>query len=245
MIKPIALLLAVSSMLASCGTSKKLETANAEIVRLTSEVTQLTNLQSANEKTMLELKQANEVNSRDAADWRAQKEMVRQKKEQLDKELAARGTSVEELKRKATEAVRKFEEIGCEVTYENGRFHIIVPDEFNFQPGDISVGIKGRKALNVVAQVMYDNPGVSAVIVGNTDNVSGKNDHWTVSTERANAVVRVLENAYNINPRRLTAAGSGMFHPVASNDTEEGRGKNRRIEIYINPHLERIWSLLD
>lgn len=245
MIKPIALVLAVSSMLASCGTSKKLETANAEIVRLTSEVTQLTNLQSANEKTMLELKQANEVNSRDAADWRAQKEMVRQKREQLDKELAARGTSVEELKRKATEAVRKFEEIGCEVTYENGRFHIIVPDEFNFQPGDISVGIKGRKALNVVAQVMYDNPGVSAVIVGNTDNVSGKNDNWTVSTERANAVVRVLENAYNINPRRLTAAGSGMFHPVASNDTEEGRGKNRRIEIYINPHLERIWSLLD
>ena len=245
MIKPIALLLAVSWMLASCGTSKKLETANAEIVRLNSEVTQLTNLQSAKEKTIVELKQANEVNSRDAANWRAQKEMVRQKREQLDKELAARGTSVEELKRKAAEAVRKFEEIGCTVTYENGRFHIIVPDEFNFQPGDYSVGIKGRKALNVVAQLMYDNPGVSAVIVGNTDNVTGKNDNWTVSTERANAVVRVLENAYNINPKRLTAAGSGMFHPIASNDTEEGRGKNRRIEIYINPHLERIWNLLD
>jgi chemotaxis protein MotB len=92
---------------------------------------------------------------------------------------------------------------------------------------------------------MYDNPGVSAVIVGNTDNVTGKNDNWTVSTERANAVVRVLENAYNINPKRLTAAGSGMFHPIASNDTEEGRDKNRRIEIYINPHIERIWNLLD
>jgi predicted RNase H-like nuclease (RuvC/YqgF family) len=132
MLKSISPLLAVAWMLASCGTSKKLESANAEIARLNTEVQQLANLRAENEKSILELKQANEVNSKDAADCRAAKELARQKREQLDKELAARGTSVEELKGKAAEAVRKFEEVDCDVTYENGRFHIIVPDEFNF-----------------------------------------------------------------------------------------------------------------
>ena len=247
MIKFIPLVLMSAVVLSSCGTSKKLESANAEIARLNSQVSQLGKQQSESEQLIRELKQANEVNSRDAADCRSAKEALRQKREKLDQELAARGTSMAEMRSKAETAVRRFEEVGCEVTYEEGRFHIIVPDEFSFKPGEASVGAKGREALNVVAQVMYDNPGVSTVIVGHTDSLSVRSnyDNWTISTARANAVVRVLENIYNINPRRLTAAGSSMYNPVASNATEEGRQKNRRIEIFINPHLERIWSLLE
>jgi len=83
--------------------------------------------------------------------------------------------------------------------------------------------------------------------VGHTDTLSvhNKYDNWTISTARANAVVRVLQDVYNINPKRLMAAGSSMYHPVASNSTEEGRQKNRRIEFYINPHFDRIWNLLE
>jgi chemotaxis protein MotB len=247
MTRSISFFLIISVATISCGTSKKLETAYADIARLNSQVEQLGKEQKENELLISELKKSNEVNSQDAAECRAAKEVLRQRREKLDKELAARGTSLEEMKSKAQEAVRKFHEVGCEVTYENGRFHITVPDEFSFKPGEVSVGPKGREALNVVAQVMYDNPGVSTVIVGHTDTLTVRSeyDNWTISTARANAVVRVLENVYNINPRRLTAAGSSMFNPVASNATEEGRKKNRRIEIYINPHFDRIWSLLD
>jgi chemotaxis protein MotB len=233
--------------LSSCGTAKKLESANTQIATLNSQLASATAKQLENEKLIADLKRANEMDSRDAADYRIAKEALRKKKEKLDQELAARGTSLEQLATKAETAVRNLRSAGHEVTYENGRFHIVIADEFGYQTGSAAVGPKGREALNVVAQVMYDNPGVSAVIVGHTDTASirGKADNWSLSTERANAVVRVLENLYNINPRRLTAAGSSKFNPRASNETEEGRKLNRRIEIFINPHLERVWSLLE
>jgi chemotaxis protein MotB len=56
--------------------------------------------------------------------------------------------------------------------------------------------------------------------------------------------VRILADVYNINPRRLTAAGRSKFNPVAENDSPEGMAKNRRIEIVLNPDLSRIWDLM-
>jgi chemotaxis protein MotB len=247
MIRTIAIFVFSGLILTSCGTGKKLESANAQIADLNNQLAAAKSRQSESEKLVTDLQKANEINSRDAADCRAAKEQLRQKKEKLDRELAARGTSFEELNARAEKAVGNLRAAGCEVSYENGRFHVIIPDEYNFKPGSVRVGAKAREALNVVAQVMYDNPGVSAIIVGHSDTVSVKGiaDNWSVSTERANAVVRVLEDVYNINPKRLTAAGSSKFNPRASNATEEGRRLNRRIEIYINPHRERIWALLE
>jgi chemotaxis protein MotB len=64
-----------------------------------------------------------------------------------------------------------------------------------------------------------------------------------LSTERASAVVRVLHYTYNINPVRLTSAGKSKYSPVASNATPEGRKRNRRVEIILNPDLDRLWDL--
>lgn len=233
-------------ILASCGTSKKLESSQAQVEQLNSQVVQLNSKNAENEKRIAELQRANEINSKDAAECRAAKEALRKKKEKLDKELADRGTSLKEIEAKAETSVRNLRNAGCEVTYQNGRYHITVPDEFTFKTGSASIGPKGREALNVVAQVMYDNPGVITTIVGNTDTLSikGVADNWSLSTERGNAVVRVLADVYNINPKRLIAAGRSKFNPVASNDTPEGRERNRRIEIIINPRYDRIWDLM-
>jgi len=241
-------------LLASCVSSKKYQSANLQIDQLNNQVSQLNSKIadnqkqiSDNSKLITELQKANEVNSKDAADCRAVKEELRRKKENLDKALAARGTSLEEIEAKAEAAVKKFEDIGCEVSYKNGRFHISIPDNFSFKSGSATVAPKGREALNIVAQVMYDNPGVQTMIVGHSDTtvVKGGGDNWSLSTERANAIVRVLEDVYNINPKRLTAAGQSKFNPVASNDTPEGRAKNRRIEIIINPDLSRLWDMME
>jgi chemotaxis protein MotB len=99
--------------------------------------------------------------------------------------------------------------------------------------------------LNTVAQVLRENPGVNCIIVGYTDDqrAKGSDDNWPLSTERAISVVRILTDTYNINPTRLTAAGKGEFSPIASNATPEGREKNRRIEIILNPDLSRLWEL--
>jgi chemotaxis protein MotB len=233
-------------VLASCGTSKKLESSQAQVEQLNSQVTQLNAKNTENEKLIAELQRANEINSKDAAECRAAKEALRKRKEKLDQELAARGTSLKEIEAKAEASIQNLKNAGCEVDYKNGRFHITVPDDFTFKLGSSSVGPKGREALNVVAQVMYDNPGVITTIIGNTDTLSikGVADNWSLSTERANAVVRVLADVYNINPKRLIAAGRSKFNPVMSNSTEEGRARNRRIEIIINPRLDRLWELM-
>jgi chemotaxis protein MotB len=239
--------LAISGViLASCGTSKKLKTSQAQVEQLNSQVVQLNAQKLEHEKRIAELMQANEINSRDAAECRSAKEALRKKKEKLDKELADRGTSLKEIEAKAATSVQNLRNAGCEVSYQNGRYLITVPDDFTFKTGSASVGPKGREALNVVAQVMYDNPGVITTVVGNTDTVSirGVADNWSLSTERANAVVRVLADVYNINPKRLIAAGRSKFNPIATNDTPEGRERNRRIEIIINPRFDRIWDLM-
>jgi chemotaxis protein MotB len=252
--KQTILALAAVLVLASCGTSKKLKSANAQIETLNSKVNDLNkqvddqNKQVAqNQKTISELKAENLQYSKEAENCRKIEEAIRQKKAKLDQALAARGTSLEQIEAKAEDAVKKLQDAGCEVTYKNGRFHIALPDNYTYQKGSASVGPKGREALNVVAQVMYDNPGIQTMIVGNTDttHVKGVADNWSLSTERANAVVRILSDMYNINPKRLTAAGRSKFNPIAANDTPEGMQKNRRIEIIMNPDLDRIWDLIE
>jgi chemotaxis protein MotB len=231
----------------SCGTGKKLTAANAQIDQLNSQVGTLNSKVAENEKVISQLKTENIQYGKEAQECRELKATIARKKENLQKNLAERGTSVQEIEDKAQAAVRKFREAGCEVNYENGRFHIIVADSFSYKTGSYSVGPRGREALNVVAQVMYDNPGVQTMIVGHTDTVSAKGiaDNWSLSTERALAVVRVLEDLYNVNPNRLIAAGRSKFNPIASNDTPEGRAKNRRIEILIDPQIDRLWKLMD
>ena len=81
-------------------------------------------------------------------------------------------------------------------------------------------------------------------MLGNTDDKMFKkgSDNWTLSTERANGVVRAFRDTYKIDPLRLTAAGKGKYNPIADNSTEEGRAKNRRTDIILNPDLDKIWS---
>lgn len=253
-IKTILLLAFAASMFISCGTGKKLTAANAQIDQLNSQVSALNSQVSTQsskitdqDKQISQLKQENIAYGKEAEDCREMKAAIARKKENLQKNLAERGTSLQEIEDKGQAAVRKFREAGCEVDYENGRFHIIVADSFSYKTGSYSTGPRGREALNVVAQVMYDNPGVQTMIVGHTDTTSIKGiaDNWSLSTERALAVVRVLEDLYNINPRRLIAAGRSKFNPIASNDTPEGKAKNRRIEIIIDPEIGRLLKLMN
>lgn len=233
-------------LFSSCGASKKIEQANATIGQLTEANAQQAQKLTAYEADIKKLKEENIVYGKEAEACRIAEQNLRAKKQKLDKELADRGTSLQEIENKAAKAVTDLRNVGCEVNYMNGRFHITVPDEFTFKSGSAVVAPKGREALNVVAQIMYDNPGVITTVVGNTDDqdIKGGKDNWSLSTERASAVVRVLSDVYNINPRRLVAAGRSKFNPVAGNDTPEGRASNRRIEIVINPRFDRLLDII-
>ncbi len=92
--------------------------------------------------------------------------------------------------------------------------------------------------LKEVADFMEKYPDTKAVIEGHTDSIGSKTYNQKLSQRRAEATREYLVNRLNINADRLTAKGMGEEEPVASNDTEEGRAKNRRIMAVFNAEME-------
>jgi chemotaxis protein MotB len=244
--KQSILLLAITGIIfSSCVSSKKYKNANAQIDNLNGQVATLTTKVADDEKQISQLKTENIQYGKEAEDCRKAKEAVKKRLDNLDAVLAEQNNSMKKIKENIEKDFKPFKDIGATVTYDDGLVHINFTDKFFFKEGSSTIATQGRVSLNTVAQVLRDFPRVTCYIVGNTDtlHVKGKADNWSLSTERANAVVRILSDVYNINPARLTSAGKGKYSPVASNDTPEGREENRRIEIIFNPDLEELWEL--
>lgn len=117
-----------------------------------------------------------------------------------------------------------------------------------FNSGSWAVGTEGKKAVEQLASVLSENKDINVLIEGHTDNVpyTGTTiiDNWDLSVKRATAIVRILESK-GVNPTQITAAGRSEYIPVATNETTEGKAKNRRIEIILTPNLDEISKLLN
>jgi chemotaxis protein MotB len=237
----------------SCGTSKKLEAANAQIEILNNRVSYLTDQNfrlnsslSESAKLSEQLKEENIKQSKQAEDCRKTSESVAQRLDELNRTLEEQGNTLEEIKRKAIHGLSSYQDAGITVKYRNGMVYISMQDQFMFPSGSTKINDGGIQALSVVAGILAEYKHVSAIIVGNTDTLKvnkGYKDNWSLSTERANAIVRLLRDTYSADPTRLTAAGKSKYNPVASNESPEGRAKNRRTDIIINPDLSRLWQL--
>jgi OOP family OmpA-OmpF porin len=92
---------------------------------------------------------------------------------------------------------------------------------------------KYRNEIKKVADFMKTYPNTTAVIEGHTDNVDTAEYNQKLSDARANSVRQYLINNFGIKASRLTAVGYGLTKPIASNNTEEGRQKNRRVQAVI------------
>lgn len=91
-----------------------------------------------------------------------------------------------------------------------------------------------RTTLDEIAKLLSDQPNLHLVVVGHTDNQGSPDYNMDLSERRAQSVVAALTTTYGIAPERLSASGAGLTAPIASNDTEEGRAKNRRVELVAN-----------
>ena len=119
---------------------------------------------------------------------------------------------------------------------------VVFVDKILFDSGSIDINEKGKKLLLVVAESVRGHKDQKVVVEGHTDNrplgptLKEKfPSNWELSTARAAAVVRFLQKEGRLQPQRLSARGYSFYQPVASNDTEEGRHQNRRIEIILGP----------
>ncbi len=170
--------------------------------------------------------------------------------DELERLITAKDASMKRLKDALSKALLDFEGKGLTVEQRNGNVYVSMENKLLFESGSWEVGAEGTRAVKQLGNVLAQNPDIAVLIEGHTDNVpyrgSGQiNDNWDLSTKRATAIVQILRDNQSIKRENLTAAGRGEYAPVVTNDTPEGRAKNRRIEVILTPKLDEVTKLLN
>ena len=174
------------------------------------------------------------------------------KKEQTINELQdmirAQNEKVQSLLNNIKNALMGFSSDELSVHEKDGKVYVAMSDKLLFQSGSATVDKRGKEALSKLAEVLKVQTDIDVMIEGHTDNkpistVQFK-DNWDLSVIRATSVVRILTKEYGIKPLQIQPSGRGEYMPVATNETAEGRSRNRRTEIIISPKLEKLFDLL-
>lgn len=238
-------------IISSCGSSKKLATAQEEADKLKTQNASLTaDNKKLNDNNASLTKQVSDLQSKNSsmsgeyASYKKQAEANAEKCKQVSATLDEFHQNVEELVKKIEEAEANFNNKGFEVYSKNGVVYVDMQDNLLYKSGSSKLSPKGKEALGNLSSVLNEYPKLKVMVEGNTDtvHVKGVADNWSLSTERANGVVRTLVKDYQVDPVRLTAAGRSKYDPIADNTTAEGRAKNRRTEIVLNPDWDRLWE---
>lgn len=248
----IFFLLIATVVFCSCGTSKKLEAANSQISELqaanselSAKNSQLNSTVNAQNQQISDLSAQNKTLNDQFASYKKEcqeNEAELKEYEAAFNELAENFAKLEE---KVETALEDFDEKGIEVYSKDGILYVSMQEGLMYKSGSAALSPEGKKALGSLASVLNEYPKLKVIVVGNTDDQkfkTGSGDNLSLSTERANGVVRVLANDYKVDPTRLTSAGKGKYDPIADNKTAEGRAKNRRTEIVLNPDWRRLWD---
>jgi chemotaxis protein MotB len=171
---------------------------------------------------------------------------------ELEKMIAEKEAAMKKLRETLSKSLKAFEGKGLTVTEKDGKVYVSMENKLLFESGSWTVGSEGKKAVDLVGKVLGDNPDISVLIEGHTDNDKitgtiggGVENNWDLSTKRATAIVNILSANTKVKKENLTAAGRGEYAPLMSNETAEGKAKNRRIEIILTPKLDEISKLLN
>jgi chemotaxis protein MotB len=148
-----------------------------------------------------------------------------------------------------TRSLSKEELKEVDVQVLKGVVYISLADNMLYKSGSYEINSRAAQTLSKIAKIIKDYKDYDVLIEGNTDNVpitkTNIRNNWDLSALRASSVVQALQNDYGVDPKRLTAGGRGEYNPVASNDTEVGKQRNRRTQIIITPKLDQFMELID
>lgn len=127
---------------------------------------------------------------------------------------------------------------------EGETVHLTLPDKRLFDTKGLEISASGKNLLSPLAQVVTSRPELDIDVVCHTDNVLPKDktlqDTWDWSLRRATNLTRLLIREFNVNANQLTPIGKGEFYPLTSNETADGRQKNRRTVLVIWPVLPPV-----
>jgi len=158
-----------------------------------------------------------------------------QKEEQLEKATQ----TYQDLTKKLEKEIQQGQ---IQITEMKNRLTMTMVDKIIFPSGSAEISKKGKEVLDKVVTILKEVKDKRIQVEGHTDNVPIVSDlkkrfptNWELSTARATEVARYLQETGGLDPKLLSATGYSEYQPVASNDTDEGKHKNRRIEIVLLP----------
>ena len=241
------------------------ETAKADVEKKLAETQKtLSETQSTLEKTRADLSQTQEIlqNASEAArKIAAERNTLQKDKSALEREkesLRAKLTEIEsELQRIREQSQRsiaaiqeRFKDTVGAVLDDAGRLKLDVKGKILFETGSAILSTEGKELLDAISEEVLLNADYSDYAIrieGHTDNTPIGGDelrNWNLSTERAIAAVKYLQEHANVSAKRLAATGYAFYQPIDPAETPEAKAKNRRIEIILVPPQDFLSELL-
>lgn len=162
---------------------------------------------------------------------------------ELEDAIASRDAKAKALKDKLSQALLGFESSDLSVEQRNGKVYVSLSQNLLFATGSSRLDSKGASAISKLAEVLNKNNEINVMVEGHTDSDGDEKMNWELSTKRSLSIVdQLIKN--QVMSSRVTAAGRGEHIPIASNDTDAGKAKNRRTEIILSPQLDEIMDIL-
>jgi len=147
-----------------------------------------------------------------------------------------------------TRSLSKEELKDVDVQVLKGVVYISLSDNMLYKSGSYQISDRAGETLSKIAKIITDYKDYDVLIEGNTDNVpiskTNIRNNWDLAALRASSVVQALQNDYGVDPKRLTAGSRGEYNPIADNNTDAGRARNRRTQIIITPKLDEFMDLI-
>jgi len=167
---------------------------------------------------------------------------------ELNSLLHQKDSATNALKSQLTNALLGFEKSDLSVEQRNGKVYVSMAEKLLFKSGSTAVDPKGVDALKKLATVLKQNHDLIIEVEGHTDNVplgggGTMKDNWDLSVLRATSIIRILTDN-GVDPKQIVASGRGEYFPVSTNNTQEGKAKNRRTEIIVSPRLDELIKII-
>lgn len=244
----------LASLCTSCVTQKKFDAMQDRANRLKRDSVNFYNqilglsgsvskLKTEQEILKSKLNKTNNQLSQNNDTIQSQQEQLRLLQNSINEQAAAS----EALRKKISSALGAFTSDQLTIVSKNGKVYVSMSDKLLFESGSADVNANGKTALEALCKSLNDSTNIKVNIEGHTDTVPiaiKYIDNWALSVARSTAVARILI-ADGLDPARIITSGRSQYYPIDDNATPEGRAKNRRTEIILEPNLDKILELIN
>ncbi len=163
---------------------------------------------------------------------------------ELESVINSQKAKIQAIEDKVNKALLGISKDDLSVTKQDGKLYVSLSQNLLFSSGSTTVNSKGKDALVKLSGALKNNPDLTITVEGHTDSDGQDKMNWDLSVKRATSVIdELMKNG--VSPRNVIASGRGEHFPVATNDTSDGKAKNRRIEIILSPDLKELYDIVD